>query len=155
MSVRVAPLTHAHTLARGWADQVVSLLDPRIPQAIIPTPETLGISAANWTCRFFEDRGDNRGATFETVRDILASIRPDTCVLVHCHAGMSRSPAIAIGILIQRGVAPATAIRTIFAQDLIDNEGDFMEPNELIISHLDRLFNLNNTLLGTLRACMR
>lgn len=152
MNVRVSSLIHAGKLAMGWADQVVSLLDPQIPQREIPTPQTFGIDASNWICRFFEDREDEHGPTFEAVRDILASVRSDSRVLVHCHAGMGRSPAIAIGIMICRGMKPEAAFDAIFTQNLIDNEGDLMEPNELIIQHVDRFCGLDGRLLPMLRS---
>jgi predicted protein tyrosine phosphatase len=62
-------------------------------------------------------------------------------LLIHCNQGISRSPAIAIGILIQHGLDYQSAynrvkqIRNIF-------------PNKLIIKMLDEKFNLNFQLIN-------
>jgi len=135
--VRVSSLLHAPRLARGWAQQVISLLDPTIRQADIPRADSFpGAEHRTW---FFHD-SDNivRGPGSDAIVQIMQFARPDTRILVHCHAGMSRSPSIAIGLLIARGIPAREAMRFVFAQDLIDQEGSVMEPNELILRHLDQ-----------------
>jgi predicted protein tyrosine phosphatase len=57
-------------------------------------------------------------------------------VLVHCHQGINRSTAAAIGILIQHGVEYIDAYWQIAAQR------PNMAPNRLLISYIDRNFGL-------------
>lgn len=165
-NIRVSSLLHAPRLSTGWADQVISLLDPDIRQREpVPTHIQLGVSEDNHRISFFDDVEDPTQIggvippTFEQIRDIFLFTRNDARVLVHCHAGICRSPAMAIGLLIARGVNPREATRSIFMQDLIDGEGSCMQPNELILSHIDRHLGLsrrlgeagNNSLVGIVR----
>jgi hypothetical protein len=63
----------------------------------------------------------------------------DGTTLVHCHAGISRSTATAIGIMIARGTAPADAVA-----DLAAAHPRFhpFYPNKLIVAHLETIFGL-------------
>ena len=70
-------------------------------------------------------------------RDLAADER----LLVHCHAGKSRSPAMAIGILVQAGMSPADALKRVRAvrPELI--------PNRLMIAKLDQILGLRGELV--------
>ena len=60
-------------------------------------------------------------------------------LLVHCHAGMSRSTAVAWGIAMARGLDPDVAIRALHQAHPEDFPGEkrlFM-PNRLIVEHLE------------------
>ncbi len=143
INVRVSSLVHAVRLSHNWADLTISLLDPNMRE-----PPILG----NVCTYFFEDSSlEGVGPSEEIIAEILARVGSHSNVLVHCHAGISRSPAVAIGILIASGVSPREAIRQIFSQNLIDNEGSYMEPNELILSHIDHLLGLNGELIPMVR----
>ena len=62
-------------------------------------------------------------------------------LLVHCHAGKSRSPALAIGILVQAGLSPGAAFSRVRAirPELI--------PNRLMIRQLDDILGLRDELV--------
>ena len=58
-------------------------------------------------------------------------------VLVHCAAGISRSTATAIGLLIMRGLPIESAF------EIIERQRPFMWPNKLVLAHFDLLLGLN------------
>lgn len=72
-------------------------------------------------------------------------LRPDDRLLVHCHAGRSRSPAMAIGMLITNGMAPADAFERVKALRPI------LIPNRRMIAQLDRILALNGDLIEIVR----
>jgi hypothetical protein len=70
-------------------------------------------------------------------------------ILVHCHAGMSRSTSTAWGIAIARGVEPEDAFITLRDSQPPDSRGFTRDgfrpfiPNSLVVKHLERLFGLD------------
>jgi predicted protein tyrosine phosphatase len=157
MNIRVSSLLLAPRLAQGWAQQVISLVDPDISHADIPTAAMLGVTENNHHTEYLYDcdRQSTPGApSYAPVVRITNFARQDTRILVHCHAGMSRSPSIAIGLLIARGIPAQAAMRLVFAQNLYDHEGSYMEPNELLLRHLDRRLGQGGSLVATCRTEM-
>lgn len=150
--IRVSSLARAPILAAGWAQQVISLLDPDIGDDERPNHTMFNLPENEHHIQYLYDveRGHRR-PTYAAVVQILAFARTDTRILVHCHAGMSRSPSIAISLLIARGMPAREAVRFIFAQNLYDNEGSYMEPNELILRHADIRLGLGNSLVQIVR----
>jgi len=73
-------------------------------------------------------------------------------VLVHCHEGISRSTATAIGIMIARGADPRNAVR-----DLANAHPTFhpFYPNRLIVSHLENIFGYDRDELEAIISCYR
>ena len=63
-------------------------------------------------------------------------------VIVHCFAGQSRSPAMAIAICINNGMFWKDAF------DYIESIRPVMMPNQKIISLIDRYFKLNGELIN-------
>lgn len=70
-------------------------------------------------------------------------------LLVHCHAGKSRSPALAIAILIQAGMSPAAAFEE------IKRVRPQLIPNRLMIRQLDQILGLDGELFIGSRAGLR
>jgi len=62
-------------------------------------------------------------------------------LLLHCKAGISRSPAIAIGIMIYKGM------RYDEAYEYVRSIRGEMVPNTLIISIIDEMFSLDGKLI--------
>lgn len=86
---------------------IVSIREPRVPK-----PDSLR-HAKRYIEVFFEDREDqpdfpSRPPRNEDVAGMFDFIdsHPGEPVLVHCLAGLSRSPAFALGIIV-RGIAPS------------------------------------------------
>lgn len=69
----------------------------------------------------------------------------DDRVIVHCHAGMSRSPAVAIAILVQAGMTPKDA----FSKINTLKKGN-ISPNSLIISLADEIIGSDGALVAAM-----
>jgi predicted protein tyrosine phosphatase len=103
-ALRIAPLPGARDLlAAGWATRCISAVDPgtdvspRAPRHLLLEFEDIG-------------QGSRRTAAVppsarhvSAVLDFTADLGPDDRLLVHCHGAYGRSPAIAIGVLVQHG----------------------------------------------------
>ena len=63
--------------------------------------------------------------------------------MVHCHAGISRSTAVAIGVLCQHGLNPSEATQQVLA---IRPQAF---PNQYILQLFDDIFALNGQLVTT------
>jgi len=88
--------------------------------------------------------------TFEQIAAVLewASVR-DGKMLVHCHAGISRSTATAVGVLIGRGESPEDALQILLsvhphrkAVSWCDDWRTFA-PNPLILRHVAQFYGLD------------
>lgn len=85
------------------------------------------------------------GPSRADVRTILdfAATRTERSILIHCHAGMSRSTATAIAILASWGFAPDRAFEHARAARPVDavEEDRLFVPNALILSHADAILD--------------
>lgn len=110
-----------------------------------PSVEEVGFGHGDHIVRSFGDVTVGRFAPrFEDVADVLrwASVRHGS-MLVHCHAGMSRSTATAWGILIGRGWHAMDALRVLMDCHPLDGDGPrFFIPNGLIVRHVVDFFGL-------------
>lgn len=87
--------------------------------------------------------------TRDHVREVLkhtAGLAAGDRLLVHCHAGKSRSPAMAIGILVQSGMTPEEAYQQVkqVRPELI--------PNRLMIQYIDEALGLGGKLISVVDA---
>ena len=69
----------------------------------------------------------------------FAALNGNDEILVHCHAGMSRSTATAWGIAIQRGMDPADAYDALKERH---PAGRMFWPNDAIVEALEVIFDL-------------
>ncbi len=79
----------------------------------------------------------------------FARSHSDADLLVHCHAGVSRSPAIAISIMADRlgvGMEPDAV------QQVIDRTTPPIEPNMLVIHLADQFLCRDGRLVGAVQA---
>jgi predicted protein tyrosine phosphatase len=79
--------------------------------------------------------------TLDHVRQMLAftqNLSSDDRLLVYCHRGLNRSPAMAIAVLLQRGMAFSDAYRSV--AKLCPN----LAPNRLLMSYIEWQINLLN-----------
>ena len=69
-------------------------------------------------------------------------------LLVHCHAGMSRSTATAWGISIVKGADAYDSLVTLLNAHPIDYDGEprWFCPNELLVSHIQNILGRNDLL---------
>lgn len=84
------------------------------------------------------------GPTLEQVEEMVAWGVGQSDLLVHCHAGMSRSTAVAWGIAIARGLDPDVAIRALNQAHPEDFPGEkrLFIPNLLIVEHLETVLGI-------------
>lgn len=103
-----------------------------------------------------------RAPTFDHVRDIVTWGQGRSNLLVHCHAGMSRSTSSAWGIAIANGFDPQEAYDLLRNNHPIERHRTWNPrpdattimrqrafiPNELVLKHLEKFLGLRS---GTLR----
>lgn len=93
------------------------------------------------------------GPGYQQIVDVLnwASGRDGT-MLVHCHAGMSRSTATAWGIMIGKGADPEEAMDVLRLNHPRDTWGrrSFI-PNRLIMEHVARFYGVGDATVRDIR----
>jgi len=64
-------------------------------------------------------------------------------LLVHCHAGMSRSTAVAWGVAMARGISPAAALAALHDAHPVESYGEkrLFIPNVVIVQYLEDLLD--------------
>lgn len=150
--LRISGLSEAMQLSEQWATHTVSLLDPDINSEIIklPRPNREGLLQRY----FFHDITpttftklfkDFKPATSEQIVEILeftAPLKPTNRLLIHCHAGVSRSTAVACGVLCQHGLTPNEAVKHVFS---IRKQAF---PNRHILKLFDNILELKGELVA-------
>lgn len=142
MELRIVTAPEAVTLLEeGWPTKAISLVgdDLRFPLS--------SFGPHHLVLRFHDVEAEIDGfvaPTTEQMTEALAhtaNLGPHERLLVHCHAGKSRSPAMAIGILVQAGMSPADAFEDVRAArpELI--------PNRLMIRQLDQILDVGGELI--------
>jgi len=147
--LEISDLRSALWLSKHWATHTISLIDPDVRFLTLPVAGEGG----QLRRYYFHDICPNDTisqllanptvVTQTQIEDILAftqELTPTDKVLVHCHAGISRSTAVACGILCQHGLTPSEAIEKVFT---LRKQA---YPNRYIISLLDDLLELNGQL---------
>lgn len=149
MTIRVTPLASAEVEALGWADLVISLLDIKMREhESIPV-----VDCPHLILRFDDTDNDPRFKDFgiapkeNQIRMALALVQPDQNILVHCHGGVCRSPALAFAILVKLGHSFEDAIV------LIDNASKAnsqfcMWPNVHVIELADKILNQDGKMIA-------
>ena len=138
-------LPTVRNLEEAWnhADEFSSVLTagPNRDEVEFDHPDHLVVS--------FDDVEDSEWGyqppTFEQVRKMVEWGRGRENLLVHCHAGISRSTATAWGIAIANGFDPREAIAALRGRHPHTSFGGrryrrAFHPNGLIVQHLEQLF---------------
>ena len=133
-------------LEEGWPTRAVSLVGDDLR---FPLP---GFGPHHLILRFHDVEEEVEGfvaPTEDQLRQALlhmGNLGEADRLLVHCHAGKSRSPALAIGILVQSGLSPDAAFEHVRAlrPELI--------PNRLMIRQLDDILDLQGELVRLVSA---
>lgn len=104
----------------------------------------------------FDDTTDNYyGPKLHQIEEMIFWGANQTDLLVHCHAGISRSTATAWGVSIARGADPEQALTALYnAHPNQYGRRRPFGPNELIVAHLETIFG-DNTLSELRRTIMR
>ncbi len=110
--------------------------------------------------------GGYRAPTFEQVKDIVEWGQGRSNLLVHCHAGMSRSTSSAWGIAIANGFDPQEAYDLLYQNHPVERQRTLriavdhkavtakraFIPNELVLKHLEEFFGLRSRSLRRIAA---
>jgi predicted protein tyrosine phosphatase len=163
--LRISGLDDAAEISQNWATHTISILDTVFARMLlatetfyekrIPKPRD-GLSL--YQCYFDDVTPEDEvisatdfGLILATLEDIEAlldftgKLAVDDKLLVHCSAGISRSTAVATGILCQHGLSPAEALKQVF----LVRKNAF--PNTHIIALMDKVLELNGKLESALQ----
>jgi predicted protein tyrosine phosphatase len=141
--IKVSGITEAAIwIKNDWPTKIVSLLNPEVVldydvEAIV----NCGIPHLLVKVHDIEEPMEDQvlpnknhiGSVFDFTKDLKENDR----ILVHCHMGVSRSAATAIGILMQHGMDYESAYT------YIKKIRDCASPNHMIVKLLDDWFRLN------------
>lgn len=139
--IRITDIKEAVISAgRGWSEATVSLVDPDILHGFPTWHNHLIVGFDDVE----QDWGRYKAPTIEDIQLILDFTKnqknQDCKLLVHCHAGISRSTAMAMAIWVQQGMTPPMAaieVKKIRHQTF---------PNSLIAKYADIILNLHGRL---------
>ena len=103
----------------------------------------------------FHDTEDDAAPFLPPTRDHIdqilaftAELPEDADVMIHCHAGISRSTATAIGVCCQQGMAPADALEHVKQlREPTLGRGYKVLPNRLMIRFFDEALGLEGELI--------
>lgn len=148
--LEICGIARSHQLRETWATHTVSLIDRKYSGAF-----PAGDSAVHHVHRFDDveaDMGELKApvrADLEKILAFTANLQDGDRLLVHCHAGVSRSTSAAIAILIQHGV-PFTE-----AFDRVKAIRPPLWPNHTIVKLTDEVFGLGGHLVEHVTAWKR
>lgn len=143
MDIKICSIELSRKFHIHWATKTLSLVDP--------DGDYVGINyGPNHTVLRFHDIiapcehrllcNDNH---ITKILQFADKLNDHDRLLVHCHAGISRSTAVAIGILVYRGLDPEKAVKYIY------KVRPSMLPNEYIIHLFDKHLKLDGVLSKT------
>ena len=126
--------------ARKWNKDFKSIL------TVGPSPSEVQWNHPNHRVFEFGDTTSGPNAPkIEDIRDAVMWGAEQEDLLVHCHAGMSRSTATAWGISIARGADPLDSFVSLKKAHPKERYGNrSFIPNALIVKHLMEIFDLND-----------
>ncbi|NJO14336.1 MAG: hypothetical protein HC877_00885 [Thioploca sp.] len=155
--LRISSLRNAAEISQQWATHTISILDTELTktifatrifyesyEALIPKPrDQLSLHQC-----YFDDitPEDNFGLILPTLVDMQAilafsaDLTSHDKLLIHCSAGISRSTAVATGVLCQHGLSPIAALGKVFSIRKI------AAPNSYIIALMDEALQLDGEL---------
>ena len=142
MKVRVSSLGQAEEQAKDWADRVISLIDPGQE---LPNFHTWHLIIR---CEDVQILTDPWSPKLQDIKSVFDFCQPADNVLIHCAAGIPRSTAMAIGLLIGDGLSVVDACKQVHQQR------PNMSPNKLILQHIDTYLNLGGTLVSQVQEVM-
>lgn len=146
-NLRITNLPEARRLLKEkWPDWAVTLLGPE--KSWHRDHDTLWSTGDNHV-RIVVDDITSEWSGWEACRhkhihELLTwalNIQPGDNVLIHCRAGVSRSTAASIAVLVSRGATPRDAI------DYVQKIRPVLDPNELILKRADEVLGLRGELI--------
>jgi predicted protein tyrosine phosphatase len=149
------------TIRQVKATHVISLLDPDV-FAFVPDeinisrtfiPIIHNIQKIRIVMKDEIDPNISHSPKIEQIESILdwaKDLVNNEIIIVHCEAGISRSPAMALGLLVQRLLRTSNyrPYEIDFAIDRLLQIRPHCFPNELIIRHCDKLLECKGELIN-------
>ena len=151
--MNITKKTQSTTIYKGIAMPTVrgiqdaAVLAPYFPSVITAGPSQSEVrwSHPNHCVEKFGDTEDISSVwapKFEQVQRLVKfGAKTNEPILIHCHAGISRSTATAIGVSIARGIAPKEAIEKLAE---IHPADQWFCPNGLVLDHIETYFGLKS-----------
>src|SRR5579859_6820749 len=142
----ISGISEAPYIASRWATKVVSLLDvgTSFPGVVLREPHHLILN--------FDDieqpTADKLPPSLFHADQILSfgqQLGDTDRLLVHCHVGIARSTAAAIGLCIQSGMSIEQAF------DHVERVRNVLWPNDMLIEHIDHKLALGGALVAHVR----
>lgn len=136
--LKISGLVGAKALMQnGWPTRVISLVSPHVlastgPHHRVVEFDDIEVPVANAT--------PPNAAIIRDVMDFSETFAERDRVLIHCHQGMRRSTAAAIGVMIQHGMGIREAFDHCYAIRPI------MMPNRWVLHLIDDALKLNGEL---------
>lgn len=145
--LRITDLNSAPAIALGWATKTISLVDTSgiANPSFGPGHQVFKMDDLESEREECHRPGHQHAPRMKDILNILQcteNFTDEDKVLVHCHAGIARSTAVAMLILIQHGATIEEALDTVL------DVRPFAWPNKLIIRLGDTALSLNGTLIG-------
>lgn len=135
--IRVSSYEGAKNLiAEGWPTKIISLIREEVEHQGSHHLVLVFDDIARPNPAYIHPTEAHLDHVFEFTKELT----DDDRVLVHCLAGISRSTAVAIAIMMQHGMDYYDAYNH------IEMIRPILEPNKLIISYIDRHFGLEGKL---------
>jgi predicted protein tyrosine phosphatase len=139
--IKICNLGNAPDHIVNWSTKAISLLDPDTTMAgFSPGPRHLILYFHDVAYTVAGFMAPTR-KEFRKILEFSRSFVDEDRVLVHCHAGMSRSTAVAIAILINHGMDHVDAFNKVKVVR------PMLWPNSLITKFTDDHFKLNGELI--------
>jgi predicted protein tyrosine phosphatase len=140
---KVSNLEDSDQICDNWATKCVSLLGPNYKDLYKSTPKRLVVYFDD--IEFVPKQGSRWTAPtkpqIEHVLNFTKSLTDSDRLLVNCKAGVSRSPAMLIGILCQHRLAPDEALRA------VQRSRPQLWPNNVVIAFCDQILDLGGKLI--------
>lgn len=144
MLVRVSSLARAEELAKDWATIVVSLIDPDLKEL----PNFQANFSMSIVMNDVEVSSHAWSPKHDDIAGIFQLVQPQDNVLVHCHAGISRSTALGLGLWVKAGKTIDEAVKLVYA------DRPNMSPNKLILQHIDTILNMKGQFVDEVNAAV-
>lgn len=127
-------------VTNGWATHVISLVDPST-HIDFKCDNHLILKFHDVESQVMDEWVLPSEQHVDAILEFTKNIPDNTKLLVHCHQGLSRSTAAAIGVMLQKGMDPESAYL------YVESVRDILLPNGLITQILDDKFQLNGALV--------
>lgn len=136
--IRICGLKELHT-HKEWATHVITLVDSRdlVPQVSVPQHVEIFGDVETDNFHLFQVPLA-KISQVKRIFEFVQALPKDARLLIHCHAGIGRSTATAIGILCAQGLTPEQAI------EQVEQIRPQMWPNEWVAGLWGRVLEIEH-----------